>query len=271
MKTPRIKLSHEVPLAVLPVSKTFNDYDYCLPHLLDKEYDYFAYFEEAKKEGRYIIMDNSLHELGHAYDTERLLHWVNYFKPNEFIVPDVWQDMQGSIDNAAEWAHIKLPEETLKVAVVQATCIEDAAECYLKYKALGYKKIAFSYGAGYYKEHFNHINPAIATAMGRVNVIGTLHSAEVIDDSDRVHLLGCAVPQEFIFYKDMKFIETIDTSNPIMAALEGKLYTNQGLDEKPILKIDHAMNMPVEMIDWVKMHVNVNKFREINQLDIKLK
>jgi len=25
------------------------------------------------------------------------------------------------------------------------------------------------------------------------------------------------------------------------------------------------------MIDWVKMHVNVNKFREINQLDIKLK
>ena len=54
MKTPRIKLSHEVPLAVLPVSKTFNGYDYCLPHLLDKEYDYFAYFEEAKKEGRYI-------------------------------------------------------------------------------------------------------------------------------------------------------------------------------------------------------------------------
>ncbi len=38
MKTPRIKISHEVPLAVLSVSKTFNDYDYCLPHLLDKEY-----------------------------------------------------------------------------------------------------------------------------------------------------------------------------------------------------------------------------------------
>ena len=80
MKVPRIKLSHEVPLAVLPVSKTFNDYDYCLPHLLDQEYDYFAYFEEAKKEGRYIIMDNSLHELGHAYDTDRLLHWVNFWK-----------------------------------------------------------------------------------------------------------------------------------------------------------------------------------------------
>jgi len=85
----KIKVSHEVPLAVLNISQTFNDYDYCLPHLLDSEYEYFKYFDQAKKDGRYIIMDNSLHELGHAYDTERLLHWVNYFEPNEFIVPDV--------------------------------------------------------------------------------------------------------------------------------------------------------------------------------------
>ena len=267
----KVKVSHEVPLAVLNISQTFNDYDYCLPHLLDSEYEYFKYFDQAKKDGRYIIMDNSLHELGHAYETERLLHWVNYFEPNEFIVPDVWQDMQASIDNAAEWAKIKLPHYTTKVAVVQATNIDEAAECYLKYKSLGYKKIAFSYGAGYYKEHFNHTNPAISTAMGRVNVIGTLHAAEVIDDSDRVHLLGCAVPQEFIYYKDMKFVETIDTSNPIMAAMEGKLYTNQGLDEKPITKIDDVMNRPVGMIDWVKIHTNVNKFREINQLDIQIK
>ena len=118
----------------------------------------------------------------------------------------------------------------------------------------------------YYKEHFNHPNPAISTAMGRVNVIGTLYKVEVIEDSDRIHLLGCAVPQEFIHYKDMKFIETIDTSNPIMAAMEGTLYTNQGLDEKPITKIDHVMNKHVKLIDWVKIHTNVNKFREINQL-----
>ena len=69
----------------------------------------------------------------------------------------------------------------------------------------------------------------------------------------------------------MKFVETIDTSNPIMAAMEGKLYTNQGLDEKPITKIDDVMNRPVGMSDWVKIHTNVNKFREINQLDIQIK
>ena len=47
-------------------------------------------------------MDNSLHELGEAYSTDRLMYWVNKLEPDEFIVPDVWQDMQGSIDNAAE-------------------------------------------------------------------------------------------------------------------------------------------------------------------------
>jgi hypothetical protein len=253
------------------MSKSFNDYDYCLPHLLDKYEEYKKYFQWAKENNRYIIMDNSLHELGHAYDTDRLIHWINELQPDEFIVPDVWEDMEASIKNAAEWIRIALPPNILKVAVVQAKSIREAAECYFKYKTLGYKKIAFSYGAGYYKEHFNHPNPAISTAMGRVNVIGTLHAAEVIDDSDRIHLLGCAVPQEFIHYKDMKFIETIDTSNPIMAAMEGILYTNQGLDEKPITKIDDVMNKSVEMIDWVKIHTNVNKFREINQLDIQIK
>ena len=85
----KIKISHEVPLTLLNESKQFNDYDYCLPHLLDQYKDYKDYFYQAKKEGRYIIMDNSLHELGEAYDTKRLLHWVSELEPNEFIVPDV--------------------------------------------------------------------------------------------------------------------------------------------------------------------------------------
>jgi hypothetical protein len=45
-----------------------------------------------KNMGRYIVMDNSLHELGEAYNSERLMHWVNEIEPNEFIVPDVWED-----------------------------------------------------------------------------------------------------------------------------------------------------------------------------------
>ena len=84
-----MKISHEVPLFLLEDSQKFNDYDYALVHLLDSDQDYANYFIKAKQEGRYIILDNSLHELGTAYNDSGLLHWIDKIRPNEFIVPDV--------------------------------------------------------------------------------------------------------------------------------------------------------------------------------------
>jgi len=103
-----IKVSHETPLCLLDDSRLFNDYDYCLPHLLDQEQGYQDYFLTSKLRGRYIIMDNSLHELGEAYHDSGLLYWVDKLRPNEFIVPDVWQDTNASIVNARKWTQIKL-------------------------------------------------------------------------------------------------------------------------------------------------------------------
>lgn len=259
-----MKVSHEVPLALLEMSKSFNDYDYCLPHLLDKYKEYENYFRWAKENNRYIIMDNSLHELGHAYDTDRLMHWIKELQPDEFIVPDVWEDMEASIRNAAEWIRITLPPNVLKVAVVQAKSIEEAAECYFKYKTLGYKKIAFSYGAAYYKEHFPHPTPAVATAVGRVSVISKLYKEGIIKDTDNVHLLGCAIPQEFVHYKNMPFITTIDTSNPIMAAIEGTVYEPYGLDQKPKTKIDEVIEIKPSKLQFGRVIMNTKYFRTIN-------
>ena len=71
-----MKVSHEVPRCLLNNSREWNDYDYCLPHLLDKDEHYKDFFYKSKKQGRYIIMDNSLHELGESYDFERLRYWI---------------------------------------------------------------------------------------------------------------------------------------------------------------------------------------------------
>ena len=59
---------------------------------------------------RYIIMDNSLHELGEPYDSERLAYWLYYFKPDEFIVPDYWQDKTATLVSAKEWINKKYPK-----------------------------------------------------------------------------------------------------------------------------------------------------------------
>jgi hypothetical protein len=103
-----IKVSHELPINMLDRSFEINDYEYCLPHLLDQNEAYRKHFEDAKESGSYIIMDNSLHELGKAYDTDRLLHWIDVLEPNEFIVPDVWQDQTATLVNAKHWMSVRI-------------------------------------------------------------------------------------------------------------------------------------------------------------------
>ena len=261
-----IKVSHETPLCLLDDSRNFNDYDYCLPHLLDQEQGYQDYFLTSKAQGRYIIMDNSLHELGHAYDEDRLMYWIDVLRPDEFIVPDVWQDRDKSVVNARKWAQIKLPLGVEKVAVVQATTLHEAATCYQTYKDLGYKKIAFSYGASYYNDVVPHPNQNLGKAIGRISVISALHKMNVIENNDRVHLLGCQVPQEFSWYRGFSFIESIDTSNPVMAALEGMRYNNSGLTEKPKANMNDYFFMLSDQVDYELLSYNILKFREINDL-----
>jgi hypothetical protein len=234
--------------------------------LLDQEQGYQDYFLTSVAQGRYIIMDNSLHELGVAYDEDRLLHWISVLRPNEFIVPDVWEDRTKSVVNARKWAQIKLPKGVEKVAVVQATTIHEAATCYQTYKDLGYKKIAFSYGASYYNDVVPHANKNLGKALGRLSVISALYKTGVIEDNDRVHLLGCQVPQEFGWYRGFQFIESIDTSNPIMAALEGMRYSNAGLIEKPKANMNDYFFMLSDQVDYELLSYNILKFREINDL-----
>ena len=237
----KIKVSHEVPFCLLEESREFNDYDYCLPHLLDENEEYRNFFYESKKMGRYIVMDNSLHELGVAYDKGRLLHWIYELEPNEFIIPDVWEDKNASCRNAKEWVSISLPKNVLKVAVVQAKSIHEAHLCTQAYKDLGYKKIAYSYGASYYNDLCPHPNKDFGKAVGRFMVIKELYEVGMLSKYSRIHLLGTAWPAEFGMYKNIECIESIANMNTFQ--------------DKPIN--EHQLN-------WVKH--NIKQFKKINEL-----
>ena len=259
-----MKVSHEVPIPYLNKSREFNDYCYCLPHLLDESEEYKDYFQKSKEMGRYIIMDNSLHELGQPYDSKRLWYWMNYFKPNEFIVPDYWQDKTKTLVTSKEWINKTYPEETTPVAVVQSDCKSDAFECYQILKMQGYQKIAFSYGADwYYKEGLKSTpdpnNKFVTKAHGRYNTIKEFYQSKLINSKDRVHLLGCNIPQEFSWYKNMPFIESIDTSNPVIHGLAGVKYEEYGLEDKLPHKVDKFEG---NSENWDLVLYNVKKFKE---------
>lgn len=262
-----MKISHEVPICLLEASKNFNDYDYILPHLLDKYPEYEAYMRQAKNEGRYSIMDNSLHELGTPYNEDRLLYWLGELEPNEFIVPDIWEDAQNSYEKAVYWKdHLLYYPKTTFVTVIQSRNSADTGNLYQAYKYLGYKKIAFSYGADYYVKLVPHYNISLAKSLGRLKVIVDLCNKEIIKLEDKIHLLGCNLPQEFLWYNNIPQIETIDTSNPIMAGIMHEKYRDYGLLFKPKVKIDEVIDKTFdrETIEIIKY--NITKFRKINGL-----
>ena len=257
------KISHEVPRCLLKASQEFNDYDYCLPHLLDEDKEYKEYFIDAKNKGRYIIMDNSLHELGKAYDHKRLHYWINEISPNEFIVPDVWMNCAQTAAQAKYWLQFKYPKDTKIIAVIQGEDKNQAYLCANLLSNLGYEKLCVSYGATWYNDFFPHSNPDMGKALGRIRFVQGLFNLEQFN-STKFHLLGCSIPQEFGWYNNHPQIESIDTSNPVMAALDGIEYDNNGLCRKPKANMNNYFDVKFEDINYGSILYNVNKFRKVN-------
>ena len=55
-------VSHESPISMLDESRSYNDYDYALVHLFEKEPEYYNFFKVSKTLGREILLDNSIFE-----------------------------------------------------------------------------------------------------------------------------------------------------------------------------------------------------------------
>ena len=102
--------------------------------------------------------------------------------------------------------------------------------------------------------------------MGRLKTITNLYKNNIISDFDRVHLLGCNLPQAFLYYKDFPFIESIDTSNPIIHGLKGMRYSEGGLLHKDKEKIDENFIQPISPKQKEDVLHNVKMFRKMNQL-----
>jgi hypothetical protein len=262
----KIKISHEVPFCLLEQSLEFNNYQYALPHLLESNEEYRQHFLKCKEDGVEIYLDNSLHEIGYAMDDTTLIKWMEILEPSTFFIPDVWENKDKSIINAERWSTIEVPEGVTKCAVVQAKSQIEAMRCTEAYQDLGYKKIAYSYGASYYNDVCPHPNKDLGKAIGRFMTINALYDLGVLLPTNKIHLLGTSSPIEFGLYKDIDCIESIDTSNPVMAGIDLTMYGDLGLSEKPIANMNSYQDKQLSQTQLKMITHNVKMFRQINGL-----
>ena len=258
-----MKVSHELPLSLLKYSKKWNDYEYCLPHLLDQNEQYRLHFQKARLDKRFIIMDNGLFE-GVEHTTEDLIDKMNMIHPDIFVVPDAWNDTNTTFKNAKYWMNTlkpQLPKSTELMVVLQGKTMDDMLSMYLGCLDMGYKHFAFNHSSVLYDDIFPHINPQVSKMMGRILLISRMLSYKILDKTAYHHLLGCSLPQEFKYYKGMDFIKSVDTSNPIIVGAQGERYENGGLMFKPSEKLEVYFEQDLEsQIEDIKF--NVQQFKK---------
>ena len=255
-----MKISHELPLSLLKHGYVFNDYDYLLPCFMEKYPEYKSYFIKAKEDGRFIIMDNSLFE-GYNHTHAELLSFIELIQPDIFIVPDVWNDSEKTIDNAKNWIErFNLPKTRLMV-VLQGNTFDELIHMYKVVTELGYTHIAINHSSNAYTNYYSELPILEAQMLGRIKLVDELIKSNVLDKTNYHHLLGCSDWKEFSYYKNLDFIKSGDTSNPILVGAEGVRYGDNGINWKPKNKLEYYLEKDLSLQEE-DIIFNINKFKQ---------
>ena len=281
-------ISHETPISLLDTSRGYNDYDYCLVHLLPEQPEYLKFYKDSVEMGRHVLLDNSIFELGEAYDSKEFAYWINELKPTEFIIPDVLESTEGTIESFKKFTseYRNLPSRS--IGVVQGKTYKEIVECY-NFLCKYVTKIAISFDYSFYLNEWPTLesfekelgvlpewikglefNKWVRYSLGRIALLNRLDVKDnYLHPSKGHHLLGCATPWEFKFYSKGRVstaIKTIDTSNPIVAAILHKRYNPvYGLHEKWSVKLIDYIGANITREQLELAFYNTTLFRKFCQ------
>ena len=261
-----MRVAHEAPLCIFDAVQQLTDYDYALVHLFEENLDYYNKFKEAVEKGRHVILDNSVFELEEAFDSDRFLYWINKLQPAEYIIPDVLEDSYSTIQRLGEWKTLYEAQITCNsksIGVVQGHDFDDLVWCYQHVAPL-VDKVAISFDYSFMCPEKNYTPPTRCEVFmrGRQRLIKDLLKQGVIDESKPHHLLGCFLPQEFIAYKEYDWVDTIDTSNPVVHGINGISYEPFGLRDKVKTKLIDYMDEELTAEQIHTIMNNIRKFKE---------
>ena len=264
----KLLVSHESPIQLFEESLEYNDYQYCLVHLMEESDEYRDWFMTVNKRfGADVLLDNSIFELGESFDPQKYAHWLREINPNYYIIPDVLEDATGTMTQWQDWQQNHMPAEckSAKIGVVQGKTWQDLINCY-QFMSEEADYIAISFDYSYYKYTGSGSSKLERWCSGRQRFIQDLIDKGLWNWSKPHHLLGCSLAKEFKYYVDNRItnIRSCDTSNPIVAALKGLRYNGDlGLNEKPSTMLCDLINAEVDEDTFELAQYNTTMFKHI--------
>jgi len=267
-------IAHETPLSIMKSDDHFkiNDYTYVLLHKLIEDPEYYNAVKDIINVGAWtwngtshqVYLDNSCFELGASLSNELLHEWCLKILPSVVILPDTLGNKEATISQTNEFLASYPGTVNYGMAVIQGNSPDEMLDCYQYFRDLrvgDFDQSIYMIGIPFVYSWVER-DPYIQ-ARERYLLLKRLNDERVVDHNRPHHLLGTWQAKEFNYYRDYNWIRSIDTSNPIMAAIDGNKYTDMGLDEKPIASFDKVYGMNISDIDMDLLYYNVNKFKEI--------
>jgi len=262
-----MKTFHEAPIYYMDLVDRLTDGTYFLVHLFEDNEDYLERAMSVSRD-RHVILDNSVFELETEFDSNRFAHWIDLTRPTEYIIPDKLEDRDKTIQNVIDWNNeFKSNVPGKSIGVIQGKSYQEIVDCYKAIEPL-VDKVAISFDYSCYKQiayAWGGIDKLELWMHGRRALLSRLLQDGIINTNKPHHLLGGSLVNEWRSYIGYSWIESVDTSSPIMWAMEKKLYTGEVY--KPAAKLFTLIDFEPSSIDedldiTNKMVQNIATFRK---------
>ena len=268
----KLLISHESPISLLEQSTSYNDYDYCLVHLMETRESYRDFFLKSRNlYDREVFLDTSVFELGKAFDPVKYIDWAEKINPNLMIIPDILEDGYATIDNWSKFISdygSRLDKlDARRIGVVQGKTLDELEDCY-EFMSKHADVIALSFDMSFYGTYGAGNTSLEKMCTGRQDLITHFISTDRWNWHKPHHLLGCSLPQEFSYYvrNNIHNIRSVDTSNPIVHGLHKVRYNSTfGLKDKLKIKLADLIDATWDDDQKDCINYNVTQFRKITE------
>lgn len=238
-----MKISHEFPLQSYKNNTAINntDYDYCLAHHYLESEDYRNYMLECSRKDREIILDTSTFELGEAIGGEIYASIIEELNPTYYLLPDKCDDLYSNIETQISfYKEFGRSYNSKPMAVIHGKTSSELAESFkeLFYELPSDTKFAIPAQSEAFKNEYRgyldgrSYDPLLYSvddikyaplrmALNRQKFIRLYKN---LLETRKIHLLGCKSLAEFdirVYDYKKSFIESIDTSLPVAAGIQG--------------------------------------------------
>lgn len=196
-------------------------YQMCLAHRVLADEKYAQFYSECSDRGQYVMMDNSLWELGSSMSVEDLVTACDIAGPSELTVPDVFRDGPATIElfqhfiTAPTTALIQGPADDVRcefMVVAHGKDRREWLECFDYFNANG----------SLHTIALPKVLDKIWTPGGRIGCVEFLEATGRVNPEKEYHCLGIwDDPIEVLLLAQHPWIRSLDTALPIHAGMQG--------------------------------------------------